>query len=80
MAVAADRPCAADPGSAGSRRIRAGLTGARNLRISALAPPVICGWGDTMHWSSVVIALYAAGFLEFWRLCADAPIAEDEPG
>jgi hypothetical protein len=32
-----------------------------------------------MHWSSLVIALYAAGFVEFWRLCARAPLAGDDP-
>ncbi|ACB26565.1 hypothetical protein ABID82_003919 [Methylobacterium sp. PvP062] len=32
-----------------------------------------------MHWSSLVIAAYAAGFVEFWRLCLQAPAAEEDP-
>lgn len=32
-----------------------------------------------MHWSSLVIAAYAAGFVEFWRLCREAPAAEEDP-
>jgi hypothetical protein len=31
-----------------------------------------------MHWTAVVLAAYAAGFLEFWRLCDVAPAAQDE--
>jgi len=34
--------------------------------------------GSTMHWTAVVLAAYAAGFLEFWRLCDAAPAAKDE--
>ncbi|MCJ2012739.1 hypothetical protein [Methylobacterium sp. J-076] len=28
-----------------------------------------------MHWTAVLLAAYAAGILEFWRLCEDAPTA-----
>jgi hypothetical protein len=31
-----------------------------------------------MHWTAVVLAAYAAGFLEFWRMCEEAPAAQDE--
>jgi hypothetical protein len=34
--------------------------------------------GSIMHWTAVVLAAYAAGFLEFWRLCDGAPAAQDE--
>lgn len=34
--------------------------------------------GSIMHWTAVVLAAYAAGFLEFWRLCDTAPAAQDE--
>ncbi len=34
-----------------------------------------------MHWTAVLLAAYAACFLEIWRLCDEAPIApEDHPG
>jgi hypothetical protein len=32
-----------------------------------------------MHWSVLLTAAYAAGFVEFWRLCVEAPIAEESP-
>ncbi len=30
-----------------------------------------------MHWAAVVLAAYAAGFVEFWRLCENAPSYEE---
>ena len=33
-----------------------------------------------MHWIAVVIAAYAAGFVEFWRLCDAAPSTQDASG
>lgn len=33
-----------------------------------------------MHWAAVVLAAYAVGFVEFWRLCEAAPVAPDEGG
>ena len=32
-----------------------------------------------MHWAAVCLAAYAIGFVEFWRLCQDAPVMQDEP-
>lgn len=33
-----------------------------------------------MHWTAVILAAYAAGLVEFWRLCRAAPlIADDTP-
>lgn len=32
-----------------------------------------------MHWAAVVLTAYAAGFLEIWRMCEDAPSAPDDP-
>lgn len=31
-----------------------------------------------MHWTAVILAAYALGLVEFWRLCRDAPIMPDE--
>jgi choline-glycine betaine transporter len=31
-----------------------------------------------MHWTAVLLAAYAAGVLEFWRVCETAPIAQDD--
>ena len=33
-----------------------------------------------MHWAAVVLAAYAVGFVEFWRMCETAPISQDEVG
>jgi hypothetical protein len=33
-----------------------------------------------MHWVAVILAAYAAGFVEFWRLCDSAPLVHDEAG
>lgn len=37
------------------------------------------GENAIMHWAAVGLAAYAIGFLEFWRLCQDAPLMQDEP-
>ncbi|MCJ2123391.1 hypothetical protein [Methylobacterium sp. J-077] len=31
-----------------------------------------------MHWAAVILTAYAAGLVEFWRLCRDAPLMPDE--
>lgn len=31
-----------------------------------------------MHWTAVLLAAYAAGILEMWRLCEEAPAAPDD--
>ena len=31
-----------------------------------------------MSWSVVIIAVFVAGFVEFWRLCRTAPLMIDE--
>ena len=31
-----------------------------------------------VHWTAVLIAAYAVGFVEFWRLCDAAPSAGNE--
>ncbi|KAA0122820.1 hypothetical protein CIW48_15355 [Methylobacterium sp. P1-11] len=31
-----------------------------------------------MHWSAVLLAVYAAGLVEFWRLCRTAPLVWHE--
>jgi hypothetical protein len=31
-----------------------------------------------MHWTAVLLAAYAAGFLEIWRLCDAAPVAPED--
>lgn len=31
-----------------------------------------------MHWAAVVLAAYAVGLVEFWRLCRDAPLMPDD--
>lgn len=31
-----------------------------------------------MHWTAVILAAYAAGLVEFWRLCRDAPLMPEE--
>jgi hypothetical protein len=31
-----------------------------------------------MHWGAVVLAAYAASFLEFVRLCDEAPLAPED--
>jgi hypothetical protein len=33
-----------------------------------------------MHWAAVLLATYAIGFVEFWRLCDNAPVLQDEGG
>jgi hypothetical protein len=30
-----------------------------------------------MPWYILLIAVYAAGFVEFWRLCVEAPLADE---
>ena len=33
-----------------------------------------------MHWAAVFLVAYAAGFVEFWRLCDTAPLMHaDQP-
>jgi hypothetical protein len=31
-----------------------------------------------MHWSTLLVAVYTVGFVEFWRLCVLAPVADDD--
>ncbi len=31
-----------------------------------------------MHWTAVILAAYAAGLVEFWRLCRAAPLMADD--
>jgi hypothetical protein len=31
-----------------------------------------------MHWAAVFLTAYAAGFLEIWRLCDQAPSAPED--
>lgn len=31
-----------------------------------------------MHWAAVILAAYAFGFVEFWRMCEAAPLAQEE--
>lgn len=33
-----------------------------------------------VHWTAVLLAAYAAAFVEFWRLCDAAPFVEDSDG
>lgn len=30
-----------------------------------------------MHWAAVILAVYIAGLVEFWRLCRLAPLSAD---
>ena len=31
-----------------------------------------------MHWTAVLLAAYAAGFLELWQACENAPLAPED--
>lgn len=31
-----------------------------------------------MHWAAVILAAYAAGFVEFWRMCETAPLVRED--
>jgi len=34
---------------------------------------------SSMSGFSLLIAVYAVGFVEFWRLCVEAPLDQDDP-